>query len=246
VVPNSDKARLGPDSYISQEHLKNRKEHHMSSQQFNPAAVLGCSEGTYLYSRSTPGIYVSIRRRASGVKSIFGDVTIQDPLLFQRLVSIPGVTNNGYSSSNQMLRFRKEGDEFFLQLVSELYKAGMPLENALLEEQVRVYLGLAPRAVYEQAYQRWERYADEFLQTIAVLNLSALEKTKGIKTLLSPRRARGLAYKSAGVHVRPHRKDDRYVEVLLRGIYGEEAERVRDAAFDYFEAQGMRVLFGAL
>jgi hypothetical protein len=210
-------------------------------QSINPAAVFGCGpEVTMAY--QGPGLSLTVygNTRTSHRRTMH--IRCSNAAVMQAIERITGSTAYGNSPITSIYGQGMEGDAF-LGVLAELMKIGLPVTDPLLAEQVRVFtMGVMPPE-YLAAHQAFELMADGFLQKVLDLQLPAFQKTKGLRTILAPRKARGVTFKKVGVHVFPDRYDARYINVEVRDFDTNTVGILRDLAFDYFERTDLRLLF---
>lgn len=211
----------------------------------NPAAVLGTSLHCIRFDdKATTGCYMQAYRDSKRTGRMSGTAFVPDPSTVLRVKALPLLADDVFVQTwdaTRTLHLRGWEYDALLALVGEMYRFGVRPTDPLLCEQAQVaYTGRVP-ADYQQAYDQFVHQADRFLLQVDAMRLPALAKAKGIRSTVSPRRARCLTVGAKGVHVFPDPYDARYVRVYMVGFDEVTGYAVRDLAHDYYEGRGLRV-----
>lgn len=202
----------------------------------NPAAVLGASLLSFCIETPTQA-HLSVARMGSRTDKLEGHFFAADAALFHGVFTDTRLRQfvRGGFGTHRSERFEKLPYDDALQVAAKMHASGFCATDPLLYAQVERALTGRTATEHAQAYQDFELLADRLLAEVGRLNFSELSRTKGIRTTVTPRKARALSAGANGVHVFPDPYDARYVHVQLIGLDETAFRQVRDIAFEVFE-----------
>ena len=208
---------------------------------YNPAAVMGYSPDHIIVSVPRQTEMYAYRK---GVRqgTYMGYVSCSDHYLLAKLLTLPMFANQKPSMSSSALLYFNNRD--FMEILDALvlmHRAGTEADDPLIFQHVVSKISGIVSLADQAAYGLFVQTADGFLRIIENLNLHCMEKTKGIRSVTSPRIARSMIAGTSGIHVIPDPYDARYVLINCYSMEKVEFLSVRNAAFDYYEPLGLRV-----
>lgn len=128
----------------------------------------------------------------------------------------------------------------FLDTLSRIHAAGLDIPHALMVEKVKAKLAGKMPKEYRVAHKVFVEIAKEALTRVQGLNLASLRDAR-IAELQQPTRCLALKSKSGEVFVTPDLYQWKYVQVVLSQVSPDDVLAIRDALYDAFEYQAMRV-----
>lgn len=216
--------------------------------QFNPAAVQGyalpgISSLDATASVPGPGLEFQAYRGNANSGGMRIDIEVRNPA-FRALLEACPLFAPALRWSPQYgghLHADKVPYAQVLALMGQLYARGVRFDSELANQQALGALQGVPPAC-QQAYARFLRDADAFLQLVRLLNIQALATGKGLRNVEHPFRARALMHGGSAVLVTPDPYDSRFVQVTVRSaIWRQDLLQLRETAYSHYESLGQRV-----